>query len=339
MKDPRILELIEDEKFVQWVINPNPETNHYWSKWLSANPDWKSPVEWARQIILSTQYKQYHELTEEDYNLVLANIVRYSGQKPKVSRHKIVLYWSSGVAAACLLVFLVFFLINEYNRSLAQPDMLTTQTITKVTQPGQKLTIRLPDGTKVILNSESKLIYSVPFISKRKVRLTGEAFFDVVEDPNKPMFVHAGNIITRVVGTSFNVRSYPDESEATVSVVSGKVEVSDSTGHEASLIPNFQGVFNFKKEQLLVTSFSIQKVVGWKDGMMVFDQTPLPVVFKSLERWYGVEFHITDKSLLDGMYTGQYENASLEKVLEGVSYASGFDYQMKNKKVIINKRK
>ena len=338
MKDPRIVELINDEKFVQWVVSPSPESDHYWSRWLSANPDWKSPVEWARQIILSTKYKQQHELSEEDYNLVLSNIVAYNRKQPKASRRKIILYWTSGIAAVFLSLFFISFLINKYEVTLVPSDRRTTQVITKVTQPGQKLKVRLPDGTRVVLNAESQLTYSVPFVSERRVRLTGEAFFDVVKDPDKPMFVHSGNITTRVVGTSFNVRFYPDEPEATVSVVTGKVEISDSIGHKASLIPNFQGVFNFGKGHLLVTSFPMQEVVGWKDGMIIFDRTPLPVVFKRLERWYGVKFHVSDKSLMDGIYTGQYENASLEKVLEGVRYASGFDYQLDENTIVIMER-
>lgn len=341
MKDPqsRISDLIKNEKFIQWVVNPNFETDHFWSRWISANPDRKTDVERARQIIQATGYKKNYEMQEEDYNMVLSNIIEYHNQKKdQVFGRRSIIYRIGAIAASVAFLLFVAFLISKQNRSENSIGQSSIEDIIKVTERGQKLRVALPDGTIVTLNSESQLTYSTPFLpSERNVSLVGEAFFDVVKDPVRPFIVHSTDVTTKVLGTSFNVRSYPNESESTVSVVTGKVQVSDGAGQQASLSPNTQGVFNPQKRQLLVTPFKIQNVIGWKDGLILFERTSLGKVFSRLERWYGVNIKVEDSEVLEGEYTGRYKNASLEKVLEGVGFASGFSYRIEGKEVIITK--
>src|SRR5690606_27545910 len=106
--------------------------------------------------------------------------------------------------------------------------------------------------------------------------------------------IRSGDITTRVVGTSFNVRAYPEETHKSIAVVTGKVKVSDSKGNQASLAPNVRGVFDLDEKQLLIESFSAKKEIGWKDGFITFEDEPLPAVFRYLERWYGVDMVIKD---------------------------------------------
>ena len=342
MKDPKssISDLIKNEKFIQWVVNPNFETDHFWSRWLSANPTRKDDVERARQVIQATGYKKKYQMKEGDYNLVLSNVIEYNNRKQDSAfKRRSIIYRAGSVAAAVLALLVVTVIITKQNEPWQTTDQSLSQSITKVTKSGQKLRLTLPDGTTVVLNSESTLTYSTPFSPHdREVSLVGEAFFDVVKNPDKPFIVHSASVTTRVLGTSFNVRSYPNEPESTVSVVTGKVQVSDGAGQEASLSPHTQGVFNLSKRQLLVTPFEVQGVVGWKDGLILFEKTSLGEVFSRLERWYGVHIKVQDKEVLEGEYTGRYENASLEKVLKGIGFASGFTYRIEEKEVIINKK-
>lgn len=336
----QILDLIGNESFVRWVVHPNTETDHYWSKWLLTHPERKKEVEWARQVILSTQYKNTFQLPDQDYNRILSGIVDYNRQKKSQSLH----FWEtrtfyriSGIAAVILALIVSSVLLKD--NSLSPPaEKARTELVRKFTESGQKLTMRLPDGSKVILNAESEISYADSFAVNREVYLSGEAFFEVEKDPARPFFIHTLHTTTKVIGTSFNIRSYADEPETSISVITGKVLVSDHSGHEASLVPDQQGVFNSREKRLFVTPFSREAVIGWKDGLIIFDNTPVPEVLSYLKKWYGVEFEVADESLLSGRYTGRYENASLQGVLNGLSYASGFKFQIKGKKVIINKQ-
>ncbi|MDN5217437.1 FecR domain-containing protein [Fulvivirgaceae bacterium BMA12] len=336
----KILDLLENENFVQWVLSPNQETNHYWSKWLLTHSERKEDVEKARQIVLSTHYKKSFTLPDEDYNQILSDVVSHHRRRIKESNDLIgrkLFYKISGVAAAIVLMVGAALWYNDNTLSTPSEHSIS-EVIRKKTGSGQKLTLQLPDGSKVVLNAESEITYAIPFSSNREVKLSGEAFFDVKKDPEHPFTVLTRYTTTKVVGTSFNIRSYTYESETAISVLTGKVEVSDHNGHEAALIPAQQGVFDFKHDQLLVTPFSAEAIAGWKDGLLLFNNTPLTEVMDRLEKWYGVQFEITDGTLMEGKYTGRYNNASLEKILDGVSYASGFDFKIKDKTVLVHKK-
>src|SRR5258705_4020135 len=117
------------------------------------------------------------------------------------------LWAGASVAAAVILAFLFF--RNPVNETLIP---LKTAGNTISTKPGSKSKIELPDGTQVWLNADSKLRYSQDFMGAyREVQLTGEAYFDVAKDKSRPFIIHTGPIDIRVVGTSFNVRAYPNE--------------------------------------------------------------------------------------------------------------------------------
>ncbi|TRX60149.1 DUF4974 domain-containing protein [Fulvivirga sp. M361] len=333
----QILELIKNEHFVQWIVTPSEESTHYWSKWMLTHPDRKKDVEIARQIILSAQYSKDYKMPEEDYNLVLENIVNYSQKKGNKEIQWNPNYWKmAGIAAAVVLVLLAGFMAMRFNVSKnIRHEVASSEMITKTTLKGQKMVVQLPDGSKVMLNAESELTYSTHFKTKRSVTLKGEAFFEVTKDKNSPFTVHSGDIMTKVLGTSFNVRSYPEDTENSIAVVTGKVEVSDKQGNQALLVPNVRGVFTLEDNQLLIEPFSVNKEIGWKDGVIHFEDTPLPQVIATLERWYGVSFIVKDRSLLFGKYTGTYKNASLEKVMKGVSYTTGFEFSLQEKEVTI----
>ena len=333
----KTLDLLKNEYFVQWIVQPNEESNHYWSKWLLAHPERQKDVELAGQLIQSSQYDRNEKLKDEDYNLLLENIVGYSQKRAQKQ------IWMrpgvkklAGIAAAIALIISSSLLIQPVNQNQeTEPPTV----VTKTTLPGQKLKVQLPDGSAVTMNAESQLDYSIPFTINRTVILSGEAFFEVIKNEESPFIVQSGDITTRVLGTSFNIRSYPGEIENAVAVLTGRVQVSDTQGNEASLTPNVRGVFNLEENQLLIEPYSFPEEMGWKDGLLTFKETPIEEVITDLERWYGVNIILEDSALLaGGKYTGAYENASLEKVMQGVSYTSGFTFSLEGKKVIIHKK-
>jgi len=214
----------------------------------------------------------------------------------------------------------------------------TPSLISKETSRGEKLSIRLRDRTMVKLNAESRLWYTATLgDSVREVFLEGEAFFDVAEDSTRPFLIHTGEITTRVVGTSFNIKAFTGEEQIAVSVLSGKVQVSkgnDVGKAPVHLVPGEQAVYTHLDTSLAKQRFSYQDVLSWKDGTLYFKNTPFAEVVQSLERWYGVDIVVHKQGIENG-FSGSYTKRSLESVLEGMSFVLDFEYEIQENLIII----
>lgn len=203
---------------------------------------------------------------------------------------------------------------------------------------GQKLSFELSDGTWVKLNSGSKLVYPKAFKEdSRTVQLTGEGFFHVQRDETRPFTVKADMVDVRVLGTAFNVRSYVDESEIAVSVQSGKVGVSSSeTNGDLILASNERAIYRTKDRTLHKDMIADNLLVfGWVDKQLTFKDERFEEVLKALTRWFDIEFEVVWTVDEAKRFTGSYENPSLKVVMESLSYAYGFSYEINGKKVII----
>jgi len=213
----------------------------------------------------------------------------------------------------------------------------------KKTDRGEKLTFRLSDGTVVKLNSKSKLQFPRTFSDKkREVVLEGEAFFEVVKDSEKPFIIKTNNIFTTVLGTSFNINAYPESNLVEVAVVTGKVKVESTLSNDKSNTPNAVYLFPNKKasynkgENLLITSdFVNGHETGWKDGIIYFNNASEKDVVERLERWYGVDIKVENKSSAKWDLIASFNNQSLEEVLLSISHTANFTYTINNKKVFI----
>jgi len=178
-------------------------------------------------------------------------------------------------------------------------------THTYVTTAAQSAMVTLPDGSRATLAPSSQLTVNM---RSRTVQLTGEAFFDVTPDRHTPFVVQSGHINTRVLGTSFDVRHYADDSRVQVAVVSGKVVVSPSrrfgTGAQTGLwadgtITLAAGMVGQFTDSTIVTTTTVNPdtYADWTRGQLVFQHTPVPVVLETLGRWYGYEFRLSDSTL------------------------------------------
>ncbi len=147
---------------------------------------------------------------------------------------------------------------------------------------GGEYTLVLADGSKVFLNAESSLKYPVLFSGDlRKVKLEGEAYFEVKRNPEKPFVVDIGGMQVNVLGTTFGIRAYADEREIRTTLVSGRVNVS--AGKQVyELKPSEQAVFDKQTEAVKVAAVDTELFVGWKDGRLVFDNCSLERIFERL---------------------------------------------------------
>ena len=338
-KEYQVEQFLKDEYFIKWVIDPNPESDHFWKEWIRLNPEKRPVIETARQLVQSIQYDDRYRLSATRYHQVLENILEQN-RFVKRKKHSGVLYpkWIEGLAAS-LIILLVAGIYYFNNKDATIHQAQPVQTITKITLAGQKKTIGLPDGSIIKLNSGSKLTYPLPFpVDHRSVELEGEAFFEVTKDVERPFVILSGKLKTKVLGTSFNVRSYEDENTISVSVLTGKVEIENEEGRSDILYPEDMGVYNKDDRGMIKTNFDSKSVFGWKDGLLMFKDMEISAIFSDLEKWYGVEIIVERGLKITGKYTGEYQNASLERILDGISYTSKFSYTINEDKVLITKQ-
>lgn len=221
------------------------------------------------------------------------------------------------------------------------PKPLQQNIVEKDVGEGQKLTVKLSDGSKVTLNSGSRLTYLENFSeNKREVLLDGEAFFEVAPDTSRPFTISAQDFKITVLGTSFNVNAYEGDSIMSVAVATGLVKVNKSADQNYFLTPGKEFEYQPKLDQIKINEFDKMMKLAWKEGILYFEDASLQEVEKRLERWYGVEIIIEKDYKGSWLYSGVFENQSLENVLESMSYVQKFNYSIDGQRItIFNKEK
>lgn len=221
----------------------------------------------------------------------------------------------------------VFFGIKFYNAS--SPSIETGNMQTTTTPFGTRTTITLSDGSCVWLNSGSSLTYPVAFgRGNRIVSLTGEAFFEVESDSEHPFIVKTRNFNVKATGTAFNVNSYESDNISAVMLERGKVNVSTDEGNQCiTLDPGNLLTLNESSGNVSVKEVDPYVYSSWRDGVLIFIDTPLTDVFKRLSQIYNVDFIIRDHSLASHLYKATFDGDPLSDILEIMSLSSSIGFR------------
>lgn len=230
------------------------------------------------------------------------------------------------------------------------------------TSNGTKTNTILPDGSKVWLNSASKLTYKTFNKSLREVVLEGEAYFDIIKDPKRPFIVHTNVIDIRVLGTAFNVKSYPNDKTVEASLVRGLIEVTriDKPGQKVLLRPNEKitiikkvlpeiekktvsvpGVNPSLIEAVKITGFTYAKSdntiveTSWTQNKLAFEDIPFSELALQLERWYGVQINFKDEKVKNIVFRGSFVNETITQALDALKLNGDFDYTHTNNEIEI----
>lgn len=253
-----------------------------------------------------------------------------------IRRRKVIWY----AAAAVVLVSMTMSWILLQGNS-PQPELTY---ITKSTSRGQKSTITLDDGTTIRLNAESSITYPESFeaLDSRNITLTGEAFFEVAKDEEKPFIVKSEGLLTTVLGTSFNVNAYKDNESIAVTVATGSVNVKSSVSNQGlplssqTLNPGQQGLFNKQSAQITKSEVHLETLLSWKDNKIVFDDILFTEAMAMLERWFDVDINYENPGAAAGCYiSGKFKGEKLINILDGLKFLKGFDYQIQSEKKIL----
>ncbi|HYE55941.1 MAG TPA: FecR domain-containing protein [Chitinophagaceae bacterium] len=264
------------------------------------------------------------------------------------------------IAPALALAATIICIVVLLNRPPKQAAIASKNISEISTRNGSRTMINLPDGSVVWLNAGSKLLYDRDFDSElREVTLTGEAYFDVVKNPNKPFIIHAGKMDIKVLGTLFNVKSYPGENISEASLIRGSIEVmiKDRPTEKIILRPNEKIVVanepgiqvpgndtgrRENNEPIVAISHLTYEPkdstiieTSWVENKFIFRDEAFRELAVRLERWYGVHIRFDNENVQQLRFTGTFRHENIQQALAALKITGGFNYSINDDNVLI----
>ncbi|QNK64279.1 FecR family protein [Pedobacter sp. PAMC26386] len=223
-----------------------------------------------------------------------------------------------------------------YNKTKGKPGVVLYNTMT--TPRGGQYKLTLPDGTNVWLNAASSITYPTTFIGKqRNVSITGEAYFEVAKNREKPFYVKSSSQTIQVLGTHFNINAYEDEHDVKTTLLEGCVKVSlNNTAGSAGMTikPNEQTILS--KGNLSKSTVDVDDIVAWKNGETTFNEANIKSVMRQIARWYDIEVSFNGNIPEERLFTGEISrNARLSEVLK-ILELSKINFKIEGKKLIVS---
>lgn len=307
----------EIQALIQWLKSEGSFQDWTDKEWSMASTEMDAGVQ-------QRLFVQIKEKINQESNVLLP-VPRKDNKQ-----HKLYL-WTARIASIIMIVLLTSLSVYYYTaKQLKMHDMIVS------VDKGQKATIVLPDGSKVWVNSDSKLVYGSRFTSKERVlELEGEAYFEVAPDKNRPFIVETDNFSVKALGTSFDVKSYKEDSWAATVLMSGKVEVK-SKKETLILEPDQRILFDKitgKMEKSIVTDAGDYS--GWMYNTLSFEAETFENIVQTLQRLYNTRIIFETESLKKYRFTGTPGNTSLESILQILSLTSPLSYEVKDSVIIL----
>ena len=205
---------------------------------------------------------------------------------------------------------------------------------------GSKTKLTLPDGSTVWLNAGSKMVYSQGFgVSDRRLAFQGEGYFEVEKNDEMPFLVQTHDVNVTVVGTKFNFRNYPEDEEAVVELLEGKVALENQLKEESVryLSPNEKMVLHKATGEMDITSAKVKEVTLWTENILLFDEDLLPDIVRELERSYHVQIEIENEDLKQTRFYGQFNQLeqNIYDVLDMLSETGKLKYHEEGKVIYL----
>lgn len=209
------------------------------------------------------------------------------------------------------------------------------------TPRGGEFRITLEDGTEVWLNAESRLDYPETFGDKeRRVAVTGEAYFKVAKDAERPFLVETDGQVVKVYGTEFNVHSYKEDAAVATTLVEGSIALQQvgGNGSELRLTPGHQAQFDKSSAATNVRTVDTSVVTSWRSGRFVFEEQNLEQIMQTLSRWYDFEYEFKDEHIAQTMFMGSVPRyGEFSEVLSILEKSGGLKFKQKDKTIVIFK--
>ncbi|MBO9565776.1 MAG: FecR domain-containing protein [Niastella sp.] len=357
-------DFICDNSFQHYCLGDDAEAVQYWTNWIRNNPHKQELIQEARRVISILNAKQGN--LQEQVGQLKDGIDRFDMLKQALqqdtpapvrsvrSRFKYV----AAIAASILVLVVAGYFLLRPGKTTQQPEQVVTTTTSHkhpVLSSGNepRKTVVLPDGTVVTLRSNSSITLADNFnTSNRELNLTGEAFFDVTHDKQRPFIVHTNAINIEVLGTVFNVRAYPSNPHTETALFRGKVAVTvkDHPGKPVILTPNMKLVFTHTGGASTTTTANPVRIepmtvdpsdhkakeIAWVRNRLKIEDEPLSAIAAKLQTWYGIEISFADEKVKTYRYSGTFESETIIKALEALQLSYPFNFQVEKEKIIIS---
>lgn len=307
--------------------NISEDEKIYVENWLKSDPE---------NAVVYKKYKSTWDLsqklvTRKRYNWERINAkISSSNQLPgyittgnKIKNLNLFANWQK-IAAAILVFVLIGATLKLFFLKSEKIGLISVNTINSTI---------LPDGSNVDLNTGSVLHYPSNFNHKnREVTLTGEAFFKITPDKEKPFMIKCSNTTVKVVGTEFNVKTDSIRKEVVLSVVEGVVEFfpSGSYNEKIVLLKDEEGRINYLTGEMNKSKIQDRNFLAWKTGKLIFDETPMPDALSSIQNFYNTIIVVRDTTIHSVTVTTTFINQDLVQVLDELQMLAGINYTLKN---------
>ncbi len=254
--------------------------------------------------------------------------------KYKKNSLSIFITWLNRVAVVILIPVLVFlfYTLSERKSDLKMVASMAIDSFEVIAPIGSRTVVQLPDGSEAHLNYGSTIKYPQIFYGEtREVVLTGEGYFAVAHNPDRPFIVKTGNLNIKAVGTKFNVQSYPDDEIISTTLVEGKVLLEkqlsgDKTEPLGVMKPGQHINYNYKSGEIKSSLGDVDKYISWKEGKIIFEDTPIEQVSRKLSRMFNVDIEVDD-NIKDYYYTVTFIDEPLYQILDLMTIATPVSYK------------
>ncbi len=308
-------------------------------QWINSGTSDKESIQWGfenwqsfRDDNIAGDDKKFRELFDKIQNRIDKETTK---ERKLHSRKSGWITWMTRAAAILFIPLLSFFLYTVSKKDIAPGEyaQLSVNYMEVISPVGSRTVLQLSDGTEVHLNFGSKLKYPQIFTGDtREVTLEGEGYFDVAHNPDKPFIVKTERLNIKALGTAFNVLSYADDHVIQTTLVEGKVMLEKKlpegkTKTLGVLVPGQHVNFNTKTGKMKSTKGSVEKYIAWREGKMVFDETPITEVAQQLKRKYNVDIEVKD-DIKDYTYSVTLMDEPLMQIIELMTIATPVSYKV-----------
>lgn len=326
--------------------------NLYWEQ---------SDTEYTDDAIAFQKIQDKIKRLEEAGNTADAEVVAF----PPAAKNKSILRFWPAAAAVLIFVAAGVYFLKTGTFSANKGGDITAGWLQKSAAKGKKIALTLADGTHITLNSQSTIRYPASFEGDtREIMLSGEAYFDVFKDHQHPFIIHTNKMNVKVLGTTFNVRSYPQDTVIETTLLTGTIEVTmkDRPSDRIILKPN---------EKLIVKNDVIERVkqlpwdtgreparsgapkymltslshidgddggvleTAWMKNRFSFDNNTFAELADKMEVWYGVEIEFKNEKAKEYNFSGVFDNDTIQQALDGLRNIEKFDYKISGSTIYI----
>ncbi|MBX3256166.1 MAG: FecR domain-containing protein [Chitinophagaceae bacterium] len=363
-----------DGSFRNYCTGNNEEDIQFWENWVHDNPGKKEMICEAKELLLALTGGHTTEQLTADKNRFENAFQQHISQTPvtilprelpvpaRRFGKKIFAYAAASAAAVAIL----FFVFSPPKKHDTQNEQAALQyNFKEISKAGERKSFQLPDGSKVMLNAGSSIDISRSFnMHNREITLTGEAFFDVAHNAEKPFIIHTTNMDVKVLGTVFNVKAYPGDKLSETSLIKGSVEVTIRNNsnkkvllkpHQKIVLPNtpeketIRSTDNKNSTAPAAPDFKIKALtyyktdstlaeVSWTENRLVFTDNTFEDIAAELQRWYNISIVFTDNQVKQFRYTAVFDQKNVIQVLNALQLSRRFEYKIEeNNKIAIGR--